>query len=146
MIFQGAMVVKFAMSEKNMVTWRTWRGRPGKHSCRIGDNRHLTLGRKNGRGLWTNLPFQDQASLSIPKWQFPGLATTKTSVEPGNWGSVSAFLEHPLLYGMPKNAAFSNVWLVGLYDPWAHHQWELKKSLFYHNENKISSLKHHQNP
>ena len=42
---------------------------------------------------------------------------TKTSVEPGNRGSVSAFLEHPLLYGMHKNAAFSNAALVGLHDP-----------------------------
>ena len=41
----------------------------------------------------------------------------KTSVEPGNRGSVSAFLEHPLLYGMHKNAAFSNAALVGLHDP-----------------------------
>lgn len=55
---------------------------------------------------------------------------TKTTKEPGNRGSGSAFLEQSLLYGMGKNVAFSNASLVGLYDPLAHHQWELKKSGF----------------
>ena len=42
---------------------------------------------------------------------------TKTTKEPGNRGSGSAFLEQSLLYGMGKNVAFSNASLVGLYDP-----------------------------
>ena len=56
---------------------------------------------------------------------------SKTSERPGNQGSVISFFEHPLLYAMHVNAAFSTESFVGLYDWCAHCYWELQKNQCY---------------